>query len=95
MIEKTQRTEVITMALVTSMIRCAVCGSSDVTYDGKIYRCPTCGANSDAPMPAADLAAVNRIAIMGGDSDELARLRKRYTNLDITSWTSENRLEVR
>ena len=83
------------MALVTNMIRCAVCGSSDVTYDGKIYRCPTCGANSDAPMPAADLAAVNRIAIMGGDSDELARLRKRYTNLDITSWTSENRLEVR
>ena len=83
------------MALVTNMIRCAVCGSSDVTYDGKIYRCPTCGANSEAPMPAADLAAVNRIAIMGGDSDELARLRKRYTNLDITSWTSENRLEVR
>lgn len=83
------------MALVTSMVRCAVCGSSDVTYDGKIYRCPTCGANSEAPMPAADLAAVNRIAIMGGDSDELARLRKRYTNLDITSWTSENRLEVR
>ena len=83
------------MALVTSMIRCAVCGSSDVTYDGKIYRCPTCGANSEAPMPAADLAAVNRITIMGGDTDELARLRKRYTNLDITSWTSENRLEVR
>ena len=83
------------MALVTSMVRCAVCGSSDVTYDGKIYRCPTCGANSEAPMPAADLAAVNRIAIMGGDTDELARLRKRYTNLDITSWTSENRLEVR
>ena len=95
MIEATQRTQVITMALVTSMVRCAVCGSSDVTYDGKIYRCPTCGANSEAPMPAADLAAVNRITIMGGDTDELARLRKRYTNLDITSWTSENRLEVR
>ena len=95
MIETAQRTEVITMALVTSMVRCAVCGSSDVTYEGKIYHCPTCGANSDAPMPAADLAAVNRIAIMGGDPDELARLRKRYQHLDITSWTSENRLEVR
>ena len=95
MIEKTQRTEVITMALVTSMIRCAVCGSRDVAYDGKIYHCSTCGTNSDVPMPAADLTAVNRIAIMGGDTEELARLRKRYTNLDITSWSSENRLQVK
>ena len=46
-------------------------------------------------MPAADLAAVNRIAIMGGDPDELARLRKRYQHLDITSWSSENRLQVK
>ena len=83
------------MALVTSMSRCAVCGSRDVAYDGKIYHCSTCGANSEAPMPAADLAAVNRIAVMGGDPDELARLRKRYQHLDITSWSSENRLQVK
>ena len=25
------------MALVTKMIRCAVCGSSDVSFDGKTY----------------------------------------------------------
>lgn len=83
------------MALLTRMIRCAVCGSSDVTYDGKIYCCPTCGANRDAPMPAPDLASVNRIVAMGGDPDELDRLRKRYQHLDITSWSSEKRLQIK
>ena len=36
------------MALVTKMTRCAVCGSSDVSFDGKTYHCATCGTDSDA-----------------------------------------------
>ncbi len=83
------------MALVTKTIRCAACGSSAVTFDGKNYICAECGARSEQAMPAADLAAVNRIVALGGDSEELARLRKQYKNLDITSWSSENRLQVK
>ena len=83
------------MALVTITIRCAVCGSSSVSYDGKTYNCDACGAHSERPMAAADLAAVNRITALGGDNEELARLRKQYKNLDITSWSSENRLQVK
>ena len=83
------------MALVTKSIRCAVCGSSSVSYDGKTYNCDACGAHSERPMAAADLAAVNRITALGGDNEELARLRKQYKNLDITSWSSENRLQVK
>ena len=47
------------------------------------------------PMSAADLAVVNRIAALGGDNEELTRLRRQYRNLDITSWDSENRLQVK
>ena len=83
------------MALVTKAIRCAVCGSSSVSYDGKTYNCDACGAHSERPMAAADLAAVNRITALGGDNEELALLRKQYKNLDITSWSSENRLQVK
>ena len=83
------------MALVTKMTRCAVCGSSDVAYDGKTYHCAACGTDSDAPMSAADLAVVNRIAALGGDNEELTRLRRQYRNLDITSWDSENRLQMK
>lgn len=57
------------MALVTKMIRCAVCGSSDVSFDGKTYHCATCGTDSDVSMPAADIAAVNRIVAMGNDAE--------------------------
>ena len=80
------------MALITKTIRCAACGSTAVTVDGKNYICADCGARNDHPMSAADLAAVNRITILGG---ELERLRKQYRNLDITSWSSENRLQVK
>lgn len=58
------------MALVTKMTRCAVCGSSDVSFDGKTYHCATCGTDSDVSMPAADIAAVNRIVAMGNDAEE-------------------------
>ena len=45
------------MALVTKMIRCAKCGSSEVVYDGKaVYHCAACGMDCDHAMPAADLA---------------------------------------
>ena len=82
------------MALVTKMIRCAVCGSSDVSFDGKTYHCATCGTDSDVSMPAADIAAVNRIVAMGNDAEaELPRLRRQYRNLDISSWDKENRLQ--
>lgn len=46
-------------------------------------------------MPAADLAAVNRIVALGGDNEELTRLRRQYKNLDIASWDSENRLQTK
>ena len=73
------------MALVTKTIRCAVCGSSDVAFDGKTYHCASCGTDSEVSMPAADLAAVNRIVALGGDNEELTRLRRQYKNLDIAS----------
>lgn len=59
------------------------------------YHCAACGTDSDAPMSAADLAVVNRIAALGGDNEELTRLRRQYRNLDITSWDSENRLQMK
>lgn len=83
------------MALVTKTTRCAVCGSSDVAFDGKIYHCASCGTDSEVSMPAADLAAVNRIVALGGDNEELTRLRRQYKNLDIASWDSENRLQTK
>ena len=82
------------MALITKTIRCATCGSTAVTVDGKNYICADCGARNDHPMSAADLAAVNRITALGGDNEELARLRKQYRNLDITSWSRENRVQM-
>lgn len=84
------------MALVTKMIRCAKCGSSEVVYDGKaVYHCTACGMDCDHAMPAADLATVNRLTSLGGEPEKLAELRKKYRNLDITNWTSENRLQVK
>ena len=80
------------MALITKTIRCATCGSTAVTVDGKNYICADCGARNDHPMSAADLAAVNRITMLGG---ELERLRRQYRNLDVTRWSSENRLQVK
>ena len=38
------------MALVTKTIRCAVCGSSDVAFDGKTYHCASCGTDSPPPI---------------------------------------------
>ena len=85
------------MALVTKTIRCAVCGSSQISLmaDGKYYHCEACGATSNHTMPAADLAAVNRIVALGGDTEELTRLRRQYKNLDIASWASADRRQTK
>lgn len=84
------------MALISKTNRCAVCGSSAVTYceDSRLYHCGDCGADCDHPMPAADIAAINRIAALGGEGAELAELRRRYPRLDIASWSRENRLQI-
>ena len=68
------------MALVTKMNRCAVCGSGQISLmaDGKYYHCEACGATSNHTMPAADLAKVDRISLMGGSTEEIEALRHRY-----------------
>ena len=95
------------MALVTKTIRCAVCGSSDVAFDGKIYHCASCGTDSEVSMPAAAQVGQLEEAAKGhakqleelkksaGDNEELTRLRRQYKNLDIASWDSENRLQTK
>lgn len=84
------------MALVTKMNRCAVCGSSQISLmtDGKYYHCEACGATSNHTMPAADLAKVDRISLMGGSTEEIAALRHRYPRLGLTTWTKENRVQL-
>jgi len=76
------------MALVTKMNRCAVCGSSQISLmaDGKYYHCEACGATSNHTMPAADLAKVDRISLMGGSTEEIEALRHRYPRLGLTTW---------
>ena len=84
------------MALVTKMNRCAVCGSSQISLmaDGKYYHCEACGATSNHTMPAADLAKVDRISLMGGSTEEIAALRHRYPRLGLTPWTKANRVQL-
>ena len=75
------------MAIVSKTTRCAVCGSTDVTFSEatKRYHCTSCGA---------DVAAINSIAALGDTEGKLDELRRRYPNLDITSWTRENRVQM-
>ena len=82
------------MAIVSKTTRCAVCGSSDVAFDGKTYHCASCGADEAHAMNAADVAAINSIAALGDTEGKLDELRRRYPNLDITSWTRENRVQM-
>ena len=42
----------------------------------------------------ADVAAINSIAALGDTEGKLDELRRRYPNLDITSWTRENRVQM-
>ena len=79
------------MAIVSKMTRCAACGSTAVTYSEgtKLYHCADCGAERPA-----DLAAVNSILALGDAEGKLDELRRRYPNLDITSWSRENRVQM-
>ena len=84
------------MAIISKMTRCAACGSTAVTYSEgtKLYHCADCGADRPDTMPAADVAAINSIVALGDTEGKLEALRRRYANLDITSWTRENRVQM-
>ena len=90
------------MAIVSKTTRCAVCGSTDVMFSEttKHYHCASCGADEAHAMNAADVAAINSIAALGVQRRQKARLLprkvkvRRYPNLDITSWTRENRVQM-
>ena len=65
------------MALITKMHRCAFCGSSEVTVsENGTYTCRDCGKTADHGMPAADVEAVNRILMTGGDAETAEELRQ-------------------
>ena len=52
-----------------------------------------CGAEGPV-MSAADLACVNRAQLMGAQQEELDDLRRRYKNLGLTSWTTQQRVQI-
>ena len=56
-------------------------------------RCRACGAEGPV-MSAADLARVNRAQLMGTQQEELDDLRGRYKNLGLTSWTTQQRVQI-
>jgi len=74
------------------MNRCAACGSSDVKVEKGMYVCRTCGERLDHGMSGADLERVQR-AMLGGDAKTAQELRGKYRNLDITTWSSADRLQ--
>ena len=82
------------MALITKMHRCAFCGSSEVVVsENGTYTCKDCGKVADHGMAAADVEAINRIMMTGGDAETAEELRRRYPRLDLTTWSKENRLQ--
>ena len=82
------------MALITKVHRCAFCGSSEVVVsENGTYTCKDCGKVADHGMPAADVEAINRIMMTGGDAETAEELRRRYPRLDLTTWSKENRLQ--
>lgn len=80
------------MNTVFKMNRCAVCGSSDVKVENGLYKCRVCGSELDYGMSGADLERIQR-AVLGGDTTAAQALRARYKNLDITTWSSADRLQ--
>ena len=72
--------------------RCAACGSTDVKVENGTFVCPACGARMDHGMSGADLEKIHR-AVLGGDTKIARELRAKYKNLDITTWSSEDRLQ--
>lgn len=81
------------MSIVTKLVRCADCGSTQVKEDNGVYRCRACGAALDHPMAAGDMEKIHRALVLGSDSQTLRQLRSRYRNLDITTWSSDERLQ--
>ena len=45
-------------------------------------------------MSAADLACVNRAQLMGAQQEELDDLRRREKTLGLTSWTTQQRVQI-
>lgn len=80
------------MNVALKMNRCAACGSSDVKVENGTYICCTCGERLDHGMSGADLERVQR-AMLGGDAKTAQELRSKYKNLDITTWSSADRLQ--
>ena len=61
------------MALITKTIRCATCGSTAVTVDGKNYICADCGARNAATAAAAvGAGAFVQLSAIGADIDSPA-----------------------
>ena len=66
------------MALITKMNRCAFCGSSEVVVsENGTYTCKDCGKVAYHGMPAADVEAINRIMMTGGDAETAEELPRR------------------
>ena len=87
------------MAIVSKTTRCAVCGSTDVTFSEatKHYHCASCGADEAHAMNAADVAAINSIAALGDTEGKLDELRRRFGNTCIqrgTELLDESLLEL-
>ena len=74
------------------MNRCAACGSTDVKVENGVYTCRACGESLDHSMSGADLERIQR-AMLGGDAKAAKELRCKYKNLDITTWSSADRLQ--
>ena len=75
-------------------LRCLRQHRRDLFRGHQLYRCADCGAERPDSMPAADLAAINSILALGDTEGKLDELRRRYPNLDITSWSRENRVQM-
>ena len=80
------------MNVALKMNRCAACGSTDVKVENGMYTCRACGERLDHGMSGADLERVQRV-MLGGDTKAAQELRNRYKNLDITTWSSADRLQ--
>lgn len=71
------------MAASAKIIRCALCGSSNVVYRNGRYYCVSCGAKGDRPMSDAALAAIDRALSLDDGGQELAALHRRYPRLRV------------
>ena len=74
------------------MNRCAACGSTDVKVENGVYTCRACGESLDHGMSGADLERIQH-AVLDGDTKKARELRGKYRNLDITTWSSADRLQ--